>query len=439
MKPYLLIALVSGLAQAATPSASTALSTAPQQQNLQSVRKEIDSLKKDLAQKQAVQQEAKSAIKESEQAIARTNAALATLENKQSASAQQLAELKAQVQATQHKLAETRQRVGQMLARQYKNGEHDAMKLMLNHDDPNQTSRDLVYYQHIAQAQQQLVAQLITHQHELEALSFQLEQELSRLDKLSNNKSKEKNALVQSKSAQQQQVSKLTSDIQAGQSRLTKLQEDEKRLTSLIAQINKEIERRRKEAERKAAEERKAKQLAARKENERRRKLAESAKKQGKPVPEVAKKQVPVPEDKTVDDVADTSAAGKAFASLQGRMKMPVAGQLAGRFGAARSEGTSWKGVFIRTAAGQPVRAVADGTVVYADALRGFGNAVIIDHGGNYMTVYTGLSAIGRANGSSVKAGDSIGSTGALDSGEAGLYFEIRHMGRPLNPQAWVR
>jgi septal ring factor EnvC (AmiA/AmiB activator) len=93
---------------------------------------------------------------------------------------------------TAHKLAETRQRVAQMLARQYKSGDHDAMKLMLNADDPNQTSRDMVYYQHIAKAQQQMVTQLISHQHELEALTYQLEQELARLDALSNHKSRKR-------------------------------------------------------------------------------------------------------------------------------------------------------------------------------------------------------------------------------------------------------
>jgi septal ring factor EnvC (AmiA/AmiB activator) len=65
-------------------------------------------------------------------------------------------------------------------------------------------------------------------------------------------------------------------------------------------------------------------------------------------VPEVARKSVPVPVEKPVAEVADGSASGKAFASLQGRMKMPVSGQLAGRFGSARSEGTSWKGCLSR-------------------------------------------------------------------------------------------
>ncbi|UTH72765.1 murein hydrolase activator EnvC [Chromobacterium sp. IIBBL 290-4] len=444
MKRYLLLALIAGAAQAANTDSST-LSVAPHQQDLKNVRKEIDSLKKDLAQKQTVQKEAQSAIKESEQAITQTRQALATLEQKQNRSEQQLADLRAQIEKSRKSLAEVRGRVGQMLVRQYKNGQHDAMKLMLNASDPNQSARDLTYYQHIARAEQQLVQQLIDQQKKLETLSAQLEQELAQLNSLSNRKSQEKTELEQDKTQQVQQLNKVAGEIKQGQSKLTQLQEDEKRLGNLIAQINREIQRRKAEAARKAAEARKAKlaaaREAARKENERRRKLAEQAKKQGKPVPEEAKKQVVVKEEpaQKVDDVADDSAAGRAFASLQGKLKMPVAGQIAGSFGKMRREGTTWKGIFIRTANGQAVHSVADGTVVYADELRGFGKAVIIDHGGNYMTVYTGLSVIGKSSGSSVKAGETLGNTGALDNGDAGLYFEIRHLGRPLNPQAWAR
>ena len=378
-----------------------------------------------------VQKEAQSAIKESEQAIAQTNQALVKLEKKQSSSEQQLEALRAQINASRNNLAAVRQRVGQMLARQYKNGQHDAMKLMMNANDPNQNARDLAYYQHIARAQQQLVAQLITHQHELEALSFQLEQELARLNSLPPQEpGKELAAAGQGQPAagveqghRRDQVRPKQAQPAAGK---------RKRLTGLIAQINREIQRRRAEAARKAAEEGKlaAAREAARKENERRRKLAESAKKQGKPVPEEAKRTVTVKEE-AITDVADDSAAGRAFVSLQGKMKMPVAGQLVGRFGKPRQQGVSWKGLFIQTANGTPVRSVADGTVVFADQLRGFGNAILIDHGGNYMTVYTGLSVIGKSVGSGVKAGDTIGNTGTLDSGESGLYFEIRHMGRP--------
>jgi murein hydrolase activator len=418
-----------------TWAASQTLSTAPQQQNLKAVRKEIDSLQKDIASKQAVQKQAQTAIKQSEQAIAHTNAVLNQLGKKQNDSTARLTDLQQQIRQAQQQVALARQKVSQMLTSQYKNGNHDAMKLMLGGANPNQTSRDLVYYQYIARAQQQLIQDLMQRQETLAQLAGQLETQLHVIVDMSTRKALEKNQLQQSKASKLQQVNQLTGEIQDRQDRLTRLKQDEKRLTDLIASINQKI--RQQIAARKAKERAafKARQLAARKENERRRRLAADAQKQGKPVPEVAKSQVPV---ETVDTVADNSNSGRAFRSLQGHMKLPVSGEIAGRFGAQRSEGTTWKGVFIHTARGQAVHVVADGQVVYADALRGFGNAVIVDHGGNYLTVYTGLAAIARGVGSSVKAGDSLGSTGALDSGEPGLYFEIRYLGKPINPLTWV-
>ena len=203
----------------------------------------------------------------------------------------------------------------------------------------------------------------------------------------------------------------------------------------LIARINAEIERRRQEAIKKAAAAKKAREEAARLAAEKRRQQVAEAKKQGKKPPPEPKQ----PAVERVDEVVDGSASGRAFKSLQGRMKLPVSGEIAGRFGAARGEGNSWKGLYIRTAPGTPVRVVADGTVVYADWLRGFGNAMIIDHGGNYLTVYTGFSAMARGNGAGVKAGDVLGTSGTMESGETGLYFELRYLGRPINPQSWAR
>ncbi|BEV73566.1 MULTISPECIES: murein hydrolase activator EnvC [unclassified Paludibacterium] len=430
-RTLLLLLLLAG----PTWAASNNLSTAPQQKNLKAVRQQIDTLQKDIAQKQAVQKQAQTAIQQSEVAIQQTNQVLNQLGKKQNASSARLADLEKQIRDAQQQVALVQQKVAQMLARQYRNGEHDAMKLMLNGSDPNQTSRDMVYYQYIARAQQKLIADLNQRQATLAQLAEQLEQQLHVIVSMSTRKAQEKSQLQQAKASKQQQVNQLGNEIQNRQDQLAKLKQDEKRLTDLIADINRKIQQQ--IAERKAKEKAafKARQEAARKENERRRKLAAEAQKQGKPVPEVAKSQVPV---ETVDSAADDSNAGRAFRSLQGRMKLPVTGEIAGRFGSMRNEGTTWKGVFIHASRGQAVHVVADGRVVYADALRGFGNAVIVDHGGNYLTVYTGLSAIGRGVGDAVKAGDSLGSTGALDSGEAGLYFEIRYLGKPINPLTWV-
>ena len=433
MKKLLYITLLAGAAHAAP--ASKPLDPAAPQQDLQSVRKAITTLQQDIAQKEAARQQTASAIAESEEALAATHEALNALEKKQGSSSSQLEQYQAELQGIRMKVAETRQRVGKLLAGTYKRGQHDAMNLMLNQGDPNQAARDLTYYTHISRAQQELIAKLRDQEIQLQAITERLEDELVRLGHMSAEKVQEKRRLQAAKNQREVQASQLDASIRSQQTRLQQLKEDEKQLTALIAHINAEIERRRQEAIKKAAAAKKAREEAARLAAEKRRQQVAQAKKEGKKPPPEAKPAKP----EVVDEVVDGSAAGRAFKSLQGRMKLPVSGEIAGRFGAARGEGNSWKGLFIRTAPGTPVRVVADGTVVYADWLRGFGHAMIIDHGGNYLTVYTGFSAMARGNGASVKAGDVLGTTGSMESGETGLYFELRYLGRPINPQSWAR
>lgn len=436
MKKLLSLTLLASAAALAAP-AGKALDPAAPQQDLQSVRKAITNLQQDIAQKEAARKETASAIAESEEALEATHAALNALEQKQGNSSSQLEQYQQELLGIRMKVAETRQRVGKLLASTYKRGQHDAMNLMFNQGDPNQAARDLTYYTHISRAQQELIAKLRDQEIQLQAITERLEDELVRLGRMSAEKVQQKRRIEAAKNQREAQVSQLDASIRAQQTRLQQLKEDEKQLTALIARINAEIERRRQEAIKKAAAAKKAREEAARLAAEKRRQQIAEAKKQGrKPPPEPAK---PASKPEVVDEVADGSAAGRAFKSLQGRMKLPVAGEVAGRFGAARGEGNSWKGLFIRTAPGTPVRVVADGTVVYADWLRGFGNAMIIDHGGNYLTVYTGFSAMARGNGASVKGGDVLGTTGSMESGETGLYFELRYMGRPINPQSWAR
>lgn len=414
--------------------AAPASSTAPRQaqQDLNTVRKEIRTIQSDIAKKEAARNAAQSAIAESEQTLKSTRKELSSLGQQRLQSEQKLMELTARIETTQLKIANTRKRVTAMLTSQYHRGQHDAMVMLLNSGDPNQRSRDLVYYQHIAKAQTTVINQLRQQQTQLQTLSVQLEQELQRLNKLTGRKNTERTHLETVKTAQQVESAQLSSQIRNQQQKLAELKANEQRLSSLLLQIQRQAEAQRIAA----AKQRKARQEAARKENERRRKAAEEAKKAGKPIPEDAKQPVQV---ETVDAVVDDSASGKAFRRLQGHMKLPVAGQLTGRFGSRREEGSTWKGVFISASPGQAVRSVADGRVAYASYLRGFGNTVIVDHGGNYLTVYTGLSSIGRNSGSSIRAGDTLGSSGTLESGETGLYFEIRYMGRPVNPMSWAR
>jgi septal ring factor EnvC (AmiA/AmiB activator) len=122
-------------------------------------------------------------------------------------------------------------------------------------------------------------------------------------------------------------------------------------------------------------------------------------------------------------------------------LRLPVAGELMNRFGAPREGGgLSWKGLFIRAAQGTAVKAIAAGQVVFAEWLRGFGNLIIVDHGEGYMSLYSNNESLYKQVGERVQPGDALATVG--NSGgqpDTGLYFEMRHQSRPVNPLLWVK
>jgi lipoprotein NlpD/lipoprotein YgeR len=85
------------------------------------------------------------------------------------------------------------------------------------------------------------------------------------------------------------------------------------------------------------------------------------------------------------------------------------------------------------------VQAVHSGTVSYADAFAGFGNLVIVDHGGNNYTLYGYLSSASVKVGDAVDSGTEVGRVGSSPAGPPTLYFEIRIDGRSVDPVQWLK
>ena len=131
----------------------------------------------------------------------------------------------------------------------------------------------------------------------------------------------------------------------------------------------------------------------------------------------------------------------KPFLYLKGSLPWPVSGQIITHFNSPRQgvEGAlRWHSVFISAPVGRYVRAIYSGRIVFTNWLRGYGLLLIVDHGRGFMTLYGHTQAIYRPVGAWVRQGEIIASVG--DSGglnRAGLYFAIRHDGKPLNPARW--
>jgi murein DD-endopeptidase MepM/ murein hydrolase activator NlpD len=117
----------------------------------------------------------------------------------------------------------------------------------------------------------------------------------------------------------------------------------------------------------------------------------------------------------------------------------PVEGHLGSPFGKRMDpfsgEGALHRGVDIEASLGTPVRAAADGVVVRADVLGGYGKLVIIDHGDGFETYYAHLSRFSVVPGQEIRQGAFIGAVGASGHVTAPhLHYEVRRNGIPQNP-----
>lgn len=149
---------------------------------------------------------------------------------------------------------------------------------------------------------------------------------------------------------------------------------------------------------------------------------------------------------RTDADPARRADAGKrrpAVASAPplrvGGLGWPVAGNLLASFGGRLPDGRRSDGVLIAAPAGTAIKAVADGTVVFADWMTGYGNILIVDHGNGYMSLYAHADGLLKDPGTPVRRGDpvaTVGTSGGQDV--AALYFELRRNGTPVNPAGWL-
>ena len=350
------------------------------EQQLQAVRQRIEAVTRELNDTRGQRNALREELRALDQSIGRLAVAARRTERSIEANRSRLRTLKRQADSAHRQLGAQAAALEGNIRAAYAMGRQDYLKLLLNQEEPARVARMLAYYRYLGAARSERIAELratLASVRQLEENIREIDRELSAL----RADAAEKKAAFQAERARRELV---------------------------LAQLNREIRERAQELERLKADQQRLEGLV--------RRLTEY-------LPELP------PPDREA-----------RFGRLKGRLAWPTAGTLAARFGEPKQIGAlRWRGVLIAAREGTEVRSVASGRVAYADWLRGFGLLLILDHGDGYMTLYGHNQALHKEVGNWVEAGETIATVGSSgDINQAGLYFEIRHQGEPVDPSTWV-
>lgn len=138
-----------------------------------------------------------------------------------------------------------------------------------------------------------------------------------------------------------------------------------------------------------------------------------------------------------------TELLGTKISEFKGAIQWPVDGKVIERFGRQRSQKfatyTVNNGIKIAAEAGRSVNSVFEGTVIYAQWFKGYGNLVIVDHGERVYSLYGNTQSPRVAVGNKVRPGQVITTVAEDEEGSGYLYFEIREDNKPADPTTWLR
>ncbi len=352
------------------------------QQALQELRMRIKELNAQLNATQTVKATLEESLKRTELAIAHAGSELRRLEHALEAQQAILEDLRSNQTRESSALKDQRRRLGRQLRVAYAMGQQDVLKVLLNQQEPATVARLMSYHRYATSIRARQIEETMRRVARLQRVELEVERQSATLAELRSEQIQTGQQLEAQRLGRRAILSQLRAKIRQDGDEITRLERDKERLEELLAGIREALK---------------------------------------------------------LSDIPDTLDQGKPFASLKGKLQWPSRGSIVHRFGAPRRLGSlRWKGVWIASPRGQPVRAIWHGRVAFADWLRGFGLLLIIDHGGGYMSLYGHNQSLYKEVGDWVQVGELIATVG--DSGgniEPGLYFEIRHKGTPQDPDNW--
>ena len=272
------------------------------------------------------------------------------------------------------------QRLGELLRSAYKMDRHGDVRLLLNQENPALFSRMMTYHDYFSRQRITQIERVNARLEKLETAQHALSLQSRTLERLKYKREQELAKLGLMKEQKQMALVDIRKNIDNEGLHLSQLRKDEQSLRKILKSLT-----------------------------------------------------------DLLSDIPGSAVKRKSFLRMRGKLPWPSAGKIATRFGSARgNSGKNWTGVVIGTKRGSDVTAIARGRVAFSDWLRGYGLLLIMDHGDGYMSLYGHNESVYKDTGEWVEPGEVIASVG--DSGgqnRTGLYFEIRHDGKPVNPVKW--
>lgn len=317
-----------------------------------------------------------------------------------------LAEIDRLSQEAQHK----KEQINRRVVAAYKGGEVGNLRAFFSSESLPQMNENLRYMQSVVENDRKLFAQYRSDLERLKTLKASLEKDAQRKEGIRRNIEAKKREIEQEKAKKSSYLVKVRQDKRQYLASLKELQANAKRLQTVVERLE--------------ARSRKAYSPKVAKVHP------------GKPAP-APQKGVPGPPP--APPVPD-----RGLGAQKGRLSLPVKGNLVEHFGRHKhpefESFTVSNGISIAAAAGTPIRAIFDGEVIFAEYFKGYGNMVIVDHGGGFFSLYAHASSIAKRVGAKVARNDVLASVGDLDSSKGPiLYFEIRYQGKPVDPSPWFR
>ncbi len=367
------------------------------QRRLEEIRSERERLQREMDALRSRVRNVSGELQNIERQLSATRSVLAEIDFQVEATSERTRSTTADLLRTREEMRERQAVLNHRLRGIYKQGPLSTVRVLLGADSFTDLLNRYRYLEMMAGYDRTLIAGVQRLERALESQSRELQESLTELGRLRQAHLGEVAELRQVEQQHQRTLDQFLTSERQTMSRLDQLEADERRLTNLVA----DLERRRLEAEARAA----------------------------------------------ATGAATPTAVTLSTADI-GNLDWPVSGEILYRFGPERRpNGTvlRWNGVGIRAPAGTPVQAVRDGLVVLAGPFEGYGPTVIVSHGDGYYTLYLYLQELGVVEGRTVRAGQVVGTVGGTETPEGPhLEFQIRAPGAGGTPQAqdpmiWLR